>query len=229
MANIFGDWWDLGKNVRIPDEDLSSWKNLFKDDWEQRQRQSVGGKKVWNPFRGFVVQDAAKGGLKSGPTPLVRQVGNRFVSPILKTLMNVGSKALKFPNPITALLQGLVPSALGGGIDEHNPYYDNQVNIFNQGRIDASEFIKPTPVPTYNPPQGPAGFTQPVTQPVNQPVTQPITQPPTDANAGFGQTSTYVPKRRDVIHKANATVNRINRGQATPVARRTGGKYGFGL
>jgi len=147
MANIF-DWWDLGKNVRIPDEDLASWKNLFKDDWAQRQRQSVGGKKVWNPFRGFVVQDAAKGGLKSGPTPLVRQAGNRLVSSPFKSLMNFGSKALKFPNPVATVLQGLSPKALGGGIDEINPYYENQVNLFNKGTIDPSEFVRPTPAQT---------------------------------------------------------------------------------
>ena len=147
MANIF-DWWDLGKNVRIPDEDLASWKNLFKDDWAQRQRQSVGGKKVWNPFRGFVVQDAAKGGLKSGPTPLVRQAGNRLVSSPFKSLMNFGSKALRFPNPVATVLQGLSPTALGGGIDEINPYYENQVNLFNKGTIDPSEFVRPTPAQT---------------------------------------------------------------------------------
>jgi len=147
MANIF-DWWDLGKNVRIPNEDLASWKNLFKDDWAQRQRQSVGGKKVWNPFRGFVVQDAAKGGLKSGPTPLVRQAGNRLVSSPFKSLMNFGSKALRFPNPVATVLQGLSPTALGGGIDEINPYYENQVNLFNKGTIDPSEFVRPTPAQT---------------------------------------------------------------------------------
>ena len=52
-------------------------------------------------------------------------------------------------------------------------------NIFNKGTIDASEFKKPTPVPTYNPPQGPAGFTQPVTQPIVQPTTPTWTPPPT--------------------------------------------------
>ena len=234
MANIF-DWWDLGKNVRIPDEDLASWKNLFKDDWAQRQRQSVGGKKVWNPFRGFVVQDAAKGGLKSGPTPLVRQAGNRLVSSPFKSLMNFGSKALRFPNPVATVLQGLSPTALGGGIDEINPYYENQVNLFNKGTIDPSEFVRPTPA------QGPAGFTEPVdtrfadnvyddarrSDLVSESYTKPAASSVSTVSPGFGNSRRGTPSYAQQAAAVNTKAKKM--GVKSPIRRAPGTKYGFGL
>ena len=93
MANIF-DWWNLGKDSAANlkslggPENSAKFKNLISNDWAQRQISKipknipfVGGKEVWNPLRGFVVQDAVKGGLKSGPTPLVRQAARRIGLP----------------------------------------------------------------------------------------------------------------------------------------------------
>jgi hypothetical protein len=79
------DWWNKGRNQRLPDEDTASWKDLAKDDWEQRQgRTGPGGKGGWDPTRGFRVMDAEKGGLKSGPTPAVRQAVERPLKLIKK-------------------------------------------------------------------------------------------------------------------------------------------------
>ena len=39
----------------------------------------------------------------------------QFLKGIMPTIMNVGSKMAKFPNPITTVLQGLAPTALGDG------------------------------------------------------------------------------------------------------------------
>ena len=73
-------WWNQGRNTRVPNENQASWKDLAKDDWKQRQGlKGAGGEGGWDPTRGFRVQSAAKGGLNSGPTPAVRQAFERPV------------------------------------------------------------------------------------------------------------------------------------------------------
>jgi hypothetical protein len=78
-------WWNQGRNTRIPNENQASLKDLANDDWQQRQgRKGPGGKGGWDPTRGFRVQDAKKGGLRSGPTPAVRQAFERPVRTIMR-------------------------------------------------------------------------------------------------------------------------------------------------
>ena len=73
-------WWNQGRNTRIPNENQASIRDLMKDDWKQRQGlKGAGGKGGWDPTRGFRVQSAAQGGLNSGPTPAVRQAFERPV------------------------------------------------------------------------------------------------------------------------------------------------------
>ena len=87
-------WWNQGRNTRIPNENQASWKDLAKDDWKQRQgRKGPGGKGGWDPTRGFRVQSAAKGGLNSGPTPAVRQAFERPVRFAGKVLQTIGRGA----------------------------------------------------------------------------------------------------------------------------------------
>ena len=75
MSNAITNWFFKGQNTRIPNEAAASLKDLFIDDWKQRQGISgPGGKGGWDPTRGFRVWDAEKGGFSSGPTPLGRQV-----------------------------------------------------------------------------------------------------------------------------------------------------------
>lgn len=86
-------WWNQGRNTRIPNENQASWKDLAKDDWKQRQGlKGAGGKGGWDPTRGFRVQSASKGGLNSGPTPAVRQAFERPVrtaSRAMRTIRNL--------------------------------------------------------------------------------------------------------------------------------------------
>jgi len=87
-------WWNQGRNTRIPNENQASWKDLAKDDWKQRQGlKGAGGKGGWDPTRGFRVQSAAKGGLNSGPTPAVRQAFERPVRFGGKVLQTIGRGA----------------------------------------------------------------------------------------------------------------------------------------
>ena len=86
MANIF-DWWNLGKDSAANlkslggPENSAKFKNLISNDWAQRQIQNVGGSKFWNPVRSLGVWAADKGGMGSGPTPLVRQAARRIGLP----------------------------------------------------------------------------------------------------------------------------------------------------
>ena len=87
-------WWNQGRNTRVPNENQASWKDLAKDDWKQRQgRKGPGGKGGWDPTRGFRVRSAAKGGLNSGPTPAVRQAFERPVRFGAKVLQTIGRGA----------------------------------------------------------------------------------------------------------------------------------------
>ena len=74
-----------------------------------------------------------------------------LIKSLLPSLMNMGSKMAKFPNPIMTILQGLAPTTLASG-------------MLPEGDVPYTPFVQPTTpatVPTYNPPQGPAGYTQP--------------------------------------------------------------------
>ena len=69
----------------------------------------------------------------------------RFTKGIIPTIMNVGSKLPKFPNPVMTVLQGLAPKALGDGmIDEPN---------FTPFTVQPT--VQPTTTPTWTPPPTP--------------------------------------------------------------------------
>jgi len=89
-ASRFGkgakNWWNKGRNTRIPNENQASWKDLMRDDLAQRGQSDAAfaagraprgiGRpdQAFNPFR-----PASKGGPGSGPTPAVRQAFERPV------------------------------------------------------------------------------------------------------------------------------------------------------
>lgn len=100
-------WWNQGRNTRIPNENQASWKDLAKDDWKQRQGvKGAGGKGGWDPTRGFRVQSAAKGGLNSGPTPAVRQAFERPVRFGGKVLQTIGRGA-RAVGAVSSALMGM--------------------------------------------------------------------------------------------------------------------------
>ena len=63
----------------------------------------AGGKGGWDPTRGFRVQDAKKGGLRSGPTPAVRQAFERPVRTAMQGARLVGRGARAVGSVISGL------------------------------------------------------------------------------------------------------------------------------
>ena len=116
-------WWNKGRNERIPDEDNASWKELLEDDMAQRGQSDESFAKgeappllgrpdqAFNPFR-----PAEKGGPGSGPTPAVRQAFERPV----KGLMNLGKSAA---TAIGIKKSIPVPSGLGEDM------FGNEINL----------------------------------------------------------------------------------------------------
>lgn len=68
------NWYNKGRNVRIPNEGQASWRQLLRDDMSQRGKfQTPSGLRGWNPGWSFT------SGLGTGPTPLGRQVVERGI------------------------------------------------------------------------------------------------------------------------------------------------------
>ena len=113
----------------------------------------------------------------------------RFTKGIIPTIMNMGSKVAKFPNPVMTILQGLAPTALGDAtIQPGSPGYISpslgqdmpttsvgtsatalaqiQANIAAAKAKSTEQSTAAPVIPAYNPPQEPAGYTKPTTQSV---------------------------------------------------------------
>ena len=86
------NYFNLGKNVRVPNEDTASFRKLFKDDISQVTRTDKGFQtgdksiKSFRPFKAFT-----KDMLATGPTPLARQMATRFLPGALKNI-SLGSQ-----------------------------------------------------------------------------------------------------------------------------------------
>ena len=97
-GGILGDWFNKGKNVRIPGEDKASWKTLGKDSLKQLTRSDAAfkagktGLSTLRPLKAFTPSMLA-----TGPEPLTRQLVNRSASAISKA-----SPYLSLLNPGTA-------------------------------------------------------------------------------------------------------------------------------
>ena len=117
------NWFNRGAK---PNEGAMSWKDLFTDDWAQRQRTAGPGKGGWNPFRGMPGYGSIKnfltgtpgneiaGGFQTGPTPLIRQSILRGAGLLM--------------NPKAAILAALMkPTALGDGTLTGNTEYLNSL------------------------------------------------------------------------------------------------------
>ena len=125
------DYTDQGKNVRVPGEDTASFGKLFKDDlkqigkFENPKTGKLEGGMLPDLRKGYQVKQFATGqggltrtlnpflgkgqGLRSGPTPLGRQLPRLAKS----GLKSVGKIVMK--NPKLALA-GLVIGAAAKGI-----------------------------------------------------------------------------------------------------------------
>lgn len=90
LGRAANNWFNKGRNERIPDERNASWRDLARDDAAQRGQSDAGfarGDKpplfgrpdqAFNPWR-----SAEKGGPGSGPTPLGRRVGELVPKPAI--------------------------------------------------------------------------------------------------------------------------------------------------
>jgi len=82
------DWWNKGRDVRVPGENKASWKDLAKDDISQMTRSDAALKagdtsaSSLRPFKAFTPDM-----VKTGPTPAVRQAVERPLKSV-SNLMN---------------------------------------------------------------------------------------------------------------------------------------------
>jgi hypothetical protein len=87
LAKKAKDWWNKGRNERVPDENNASWKKLMDDDRTQLTRSDKAhkagatGVKGWRPHKAFSPKM-----LKTGPTPAVRQAVERPVRAVKSLL-----------------------------------------------------------------------------------------------------------------------------------------------
>ena len=79
-------WWNQGRNTRVPNENQASLARLAADDKSQIGKVKVKGNltKVPNPIWSFTK------GLGTGPTPAVRQAVERPI----RTAISVGRKVV---------------------------------------------------------------------------------------------------------------------------------------
>jgi hypothetical protein len=76
-------WWDTGRNQRVPNENKATWKELMKDDMKQLTRTDSAfktgatGIRGWRPHKAFSPKM-----VKTGPTPAVRQAVERPIRAI---------------------------------------------------------------------------------------------------------------------------------------------------
>ena len=74
----FKEWWNKGRNERIPNENCASWKTLISDDLNQITlsdsafKENKTGIIHWRPLKAFSPEM-----FRTGPTPLVRQIVER--------------------------------------------------------------------------------------------------------------------------------------------------------
>ena len=121
------DWWNKGRNMRVPSENTSSWRDLMRDDARQITRSNkafrsgASGIRGWNPFKAFTPEM-----VRTGPTPAVRQAFERpvrfvrdqvirravtsavrpMIAPLIKPLVAAGALILATPTPAGGALYG---------------------------------------------------------------------------------------------------------------------------
>lgn len=85
VLKTLAKWWETGKNVRVPDEDNAPWLTLIRDDLGQLTYSDMAFESgkisiwEWRPLYAFTPKM-----LKTGPTPLVRQLFQRSYSSLLE-------------------------------------------------------------------------------------------------------------------------------------------------
>ena len=136
-----GEWWNKGKNVRVPGENTASWKTLLKDSAKQLTRSDAAfksgktGLSTLRPLNAF-----SRKMLGTAPDPATRQFFKRTGSLLSKV-------ATAVPPWLSAPLQLLNPSPLADstiegmyGVKPGTPEYEEwkKKNIVNFGNYNNS-------------------------------------------------------------------------------------------
>ena len=85
MSKDATEWWNKGRDTRVPDESNASWKELLRDDRSQLTRTDAAfeagetGLKGFRPLKAFTPRM-----IKTGPTPAVRQAFERPTRAVLR-------------------------------------------------------------------------------------------------------------------------------------------------
>jgi len=101
------NYFNLGKNIRVPNEDTASFRKLFADDRAQITRtdkafkEGATGIKGANPFKAFTPNM-----LKTGPTALARQAATRFLPSSVRNI-SLGSTIFNEGRSDSATTQAL--------------------------------------------------------------------------------------------------------------------------
>ena len=123
-VNNFMRWFNTGKTAK---ETTMSMGELIRQDWNMRQFTGGGpGKGVWNPFRWMYTMDAQKGGLLSGPTPLIREVIRRSM------LKAMSSPKLLMRLAPFIIMEAAFPAPAGRG----STVFDEEGNLLHESLID---------------------------------------------------------------------------------------------
>ena len=78
QTSVLSQWWNKGRNMRVPNESSASWKTLMSDDMKQITKtnkafkEGAKGIKGWRPLKAFTPKM-----FSTGPTPAVRQAIER--------------------------------------------------------------------------------------------------------------------------------------------------------
>lgn len=117
------EWWNKGRNVRVPGENKASWKTLLKDSAKQLTKSDAAfkagktGLSTLRPLKAFTPSM-----LGTGPDPATRQLVGRTGNLLSKAASAV-------PRWLSAPLQILNPTKLGDGMlpEEGTPEYIQQM------------------------------------------------------------------------------------------------------
>ena len=118
------DWWNKGRNMRVPSENTASWKDLMKDDAKQLTRTNKAfksgatGIKGWNPIKAFTPEM-----VRTGPTPAVRQAFERPVRAV-RGVVKPGHPLVMLAELIINELVSPAPTAVYDQVTGPNAYYN---------------------------------------------------------------------------------------------------------
>tara|TARA_A200000159_G_scaffold163513_1_gene190027 strand:+ start:4276 stop:6678 length:2403 start_codon:yes stop_codon:yes gene_type:complete len=145
------NWWNMGRNMRVPTENTANWRSLMADDAKQLTRTNKAfksgatGIRGWNPIKAFTPEM-----VKTGPTPAVRQAFERPVRAIRDNIIR--STVVRAAKPILApLVKPLVaasalilatPTPAGGalyGPGAVDPKYRNVTSREEYDKLEAAQ------------------------------------------------------------------------------------------